>query len=125
MKGSPPDFKGKHPFTPYRGFTPGTTVLPNSTSARWKYIPAVSITSCIGPIQLSHMAKYNVKNYRGCSINFSKYILLISAVLFLSLILFFTLLFLYESVPFYACLAIFTFIIEDTSCIRPYPKMIY
>ena len=26
--GTPPDLKGKHPFTPYRGFTLGTLFLP-------------------------------------------------------------------------------------------------
>ena len=36
---TPPDHKGKQPFAPYIGFTPGTPVLPTCTSARQKYYP--------------------------------------------------------------------------------------
>ena len=36
-RGTPPDNKGKNPFPPYSGFTPGTPVLPTCTSARRKY----------------------------------------------------------------------------------------
>ena len=39
--GTPPDLKGKHPFTPYSGFTPDTPVLTHYTSARWRYAPHV------------------------------------------------------------------------------------
>ena len=37
--GTPPDFKGKNPFTPYSGFTPGTPILTQYTSARRRYAP--------------------------------------------------------------------------------------
>ena len=37
--GTPPDLKGKHPFTPYSGFTPGTLVFTHYTSARQRYAP--------------------------------------------------------------------------------------
>ena len=33
-RGTPPDHKGKRPFAPYSGLTPGTPVLPTRTSAR-------------------------------------------------------------------------------------------
>ena len=37
--GTPPDLKGKHPFTSYSGFTPGTPIFTHYTSARWRYAP--------------------------------------------------------------------------------------
>ena len=33
VMGTPPDLKGKHPLTPYSGFTPGTPVFTHYTSA--------------------------------------------------------------------------------------------
>ena len=42
VMGTPPDLKGKHPFTPYSGFTPGTPVSTHHTSARQRYAPMIS-----------------------------------------------------------------------------------
>ena len=38
-KGPAPDLKGKTPFTPHSGFTPGTLVFTHYTSARGRYAP--------------------------------------------------------------------------------------
>ena len=41
VKGSPPDLKGKHPYTPSSGFTPGAPVFTHYTPARqWYYPPS-------------------------------------------------------------------------------------
>ena len=37
--GTPPDFKGINPFTRHSGFTPGTLILTQYTSARQRYAP--------------------------------------------------------------------------------------
>ena len=42
VKGSPPDLKGKTPFTPYSGFTSGTLVFTHYTSARQRYSPTLN-----------------------------------------------------------------------------------
>ena len=39
-KEPPPDLKGKTPFTPYSGFTPGTPVFTHYAPARQGYSPS-------------------------------------------------------------------------------------
>ena len=39
VNGPPPDLKGKIPFTPYSGFTPGIPVFTHHASARRRYSP--------------------------------------------------------------------------------------
>ena len=41
--GPPPDLKGKNPFTPYSGFTLGTSVFTHYTTARQRYSPSRTV----------------------------------------------------------------------------------
>ena len=59
-EGAPTDLKGKYPFAPFSGFTPGTLVFTHYTSARWRGIPPMELWWRISANSIEGVTKMDI-----------------------------------------------------------------